>query len=91
MSLAELSGFQMGNGSRSTYLLFEKLHRLDLAAGQLARQGKRIDNLDQTGFLGPGQDGVLADETVSGCHVKDVDERMDFGGHHVDRDVTESF
>lgn len=72
-----LSGFQMGNESRflhSTYLLFEKLHRFDLAVGQLARQGQRIDDLDQTGFLGPGQDGILANETVSRRHVEDVDE-----------------
>lgn len=84
----------MGNESRFlhvTYLLFEKLHRFDLAVGQLARQGQRIDDLDQTGFLGPGQDGILANETVSRRHVEDMDEWMNFGGHHVDRDVTESF
>ncbi len=57
----------------------------------MAQPGKRMDNFDQTAFLSPGKDGIFANETVSRCHVEDVNGRMILSGDYVDGDVVESF
>lgn len=75
----------------ATYLHFEELHHFDLAFRRLAQPGKRIDNFDQTAFLSAGKDGILANETVFRCHVKDMNGRVIFSGDHVDGDVIESY
>ena len=55
----------------------------------MAKPGKRIDNFDQSVFLSAGKDGILANETVSRCHVEDVNGRMNLSGDHVDGNVIE--
>jgi hypothetical protein len=67
------------------------LHRFYLSVSRIAKPGKRIDNFDQTAFLSAGQDGIFANETVSRCHVKDVNGRVIFSGDHVDGNVVESY
>lgn len=71
------------------YLLLEELHRLDTSICRPRLEW--INDFHQTGLLGPGQDGILADESIDSGDVEDVDGRRGLGGHYVGSDMSKPF
>ena len=73
----------------STYRLSEEVHGTDLPVDASVPEG--VNDLDQTGLLGPGQHRELADDAFDVGHEDDVNSRVKFGGGHIHGHVSEPF
>ena len=74
---------------RPTYRLSEEVHGTDLPVDASVPEG--VNDLDQTGLLGPGQHRELADDAFDVGHEDDVNSRVKFGGGHIHGHVSEPF